>query len=132
VKDVPNSAGLFSPRWSPDGRYLLAGTADSKKLVLYNFTTDNWEDLVTQQWGFPSWTQDAKCVYFLNADDALLPVYKICLADRKLLHVTDLTRAGDLVAGRFGYWTGLGPDDSILALRDISLQELYALETKFP
>jgi hypothetical protein len=32
----------------------------------------------------------------------------------------------------FGYWTGLGPDDSILALRDISQQDLYALEMKFP
>ena len=35
-------------------------------------------------------------------------------------------------SGAFGWWTGLGPDDSILALRDISQQELYALEMKFP
>ena len=61
-----------------------------------------------------------------------LPVYRICLADRKLQHVTDLSKVGYLAYGPFGWWTGLGPDDSILALRDISLQELYALEMKFP
>jgi hypothetical protein len=29
-------------------------------------------------------------------------------------------------------WTGLAPDGSILALRDISTQEIYALDVKFP
>jgi hypothetical protein len=78
-----------------------------------------------------------KLIYFSSAtkSDSVakeLPVYRICLADRKLQHMTDLTKAGALVFGSFGWWTGLGPDDSILALRDISQQELYALEMKFP
>ena len=31
VSGVPASKGLFSPRWSPDGRYIVAMTADSKQ-----------------------------------------------------------------------------------------------------
>jgi Tol biopolymer transport system component len=132
VKDLPNSAGLYSPRWSPDGRYLVAGTDDFNKLVLYDFSQRKWQDLVVHSWAYPSWTRDGKCIYFFESGAKELPVYRICLADRKLQHVTDLAKAGDLAFGRFGYWTGLGPDDSILALRDISQSELYALEMKFP
>jgi hypothetical protein len=33
--------------------------------------------------------------------------------------------------GRFGWWTGLGPDDSVLAIRDISIEEIYALDLNF-
>jgi hypothetical protein len=29
-------------------------------------------------------------------------------------------------------WTGLAPDGSILALRDTSTQEIYALDVKWP
>ena len=36
---LPASEGLFSPRWSPDGRYLAATTQDSKKLLIYDFNT---------------------------------------------------------------------------------------------
>jgi hypothetical protein len=135
--DLPDSTDLHSPRWSPDGRYLLAGTADDEQLLLHDFRQQKWQALVAQLWAYPSWTRDGKCVYLSSAvklDSVAkdLPVHRICLTDRKLRHVTDLTNAGALVSGTFGYWTGLGPDDSILALRDISQQELYALEMTFP
>ena len=35
-------------------------------------------------------------------------------------------------AGSFGSWTGLAPDDSPLALRDISTYEIYALDWQLP
>src|SRR6266536_1796728 len=39
VTTLADSAGLFSPRWSPDGRYLLATTAAFDKLVLFDFSS---------------------------------------------------------------------------------------------
>ena len=59
-------------------------------------------------------------------------MYRICLKDRKLEHIVNLSDAGTLAQGRFGRWTGMAPDDSVLALRDISLEEIYALDTRFP
>jgi eukaryotic-like serine/threonine-protein kinase len=132
VTDLPGSAGMFSPRWSPDGRYMIAGASTYDKLFLFDFTTRKWQDLVSMFNGFPNWSRDGKCVYFVNGWLKALPVYRICLADRKLEHVTDLTAAGSLAQGRFGWWTGRAPDDSILALRDVSTEEIYALDVKFP
>lgn len=132
VSDVPDSAELFSPRWSPDGRHLLAMTADFDKLVLYDFSQRKWEDLVKMTASYPSWSHDSKCVYFNNAYVKALPMYRVCLDDHKLEHIVDLATAGRLAQGRFGWWTGLAPDDSILATRDIGIQEIYALHTRFP
>jgi len=132
VATLPDSAGLFSPRWSPDGRDLLAMTADYQKLVLYDFSTRKWEDLLKTPVAYPNWSKDGKCVYFNNSFVKALPEYRICLNDRKVEHIVDLSEAGNLAQGRFGWWTGLGPDDSILGQRDISVEEIYALDTKFP
>ena len=136
VTTLSDSAKLFSPRWSPDGRYLLAMTVDFQKLVLYDFSTRKWEDLVKMSGkmnvSYPNWSKGGKCVYFNDFSVKALPEYRICLNDRKVEHIVDLFEAGNLAQGRFGWWTGLGPDDSILGQRDISVEEIYALDTKFP
>ncbi len=132
VTDAPNSAGLFSPRWSPDGRYILAGTVDYQRLLLYDFTVRKWKDFAVSPFGYPNWTRDGKCVCFVNPFAKGLPVYRVCLADRKLKHIANLTNVGTLTMGVLGWWAGLAPDDSILALRDISAEEIYALDVKFP
>ena len=134
ITDIPGSEKLYSSRWSPDGRYLLAMTVDFRQLVLYNFAQQKWEGLVTKfQPCYPAWSHDGKCVYFANAYwDPKEPVYRICLSGRNLEHIVDLSDAGRLAEGRFGRWTGLAPDDSILATRDISIEEIYALDTRLP
>lgn len=133
VTDVPGSAHLFSPRWSPDGRYFLAISGNYQTLKLYDFTTKKWSDLVVHtEVGYPHWASDSKCIYFNQYTVKNLPVYRVCLADHKLQHIVDLSQGGRLVIGRFGWWTGLGPDDAILATRDIGTQEIYALNVNFP
>jgi Tol biopolymer transport system component len=40
VSKLAGSEGLFSPRWSPDGRYMSATVPEgSRKLMLYDFRT---------------------------------------------------------------------------------------------
>src|SRR4051812_22496615 len=36
---------LFSPHWSPDGRYIAAQSSDSQKLMLFDFKTQKWAEL---------------------------------------------------------------------------------------
>jgi serine/threonine protein kinase/Tol biopolymer transport system component len=132
MSEVPGSVGLFFPCWSPDGRYLLAGASDHGKLLVYDLSTKKWQDLIEQKWSYPSWSRDSKCVYFTDPNTTRLSRYRVCLSGRKLEHITDLAEAGPLAFGNYGWWTGLAPDDSILAFRDISLQEIYALDVKLP
>jgi Tol biopolymer transport system component len=59
VSSVPESKGLFSPRWSPDGQYLAALSEDSLK-------NQKWLEPITENAviGFPSWSRDSKYLYF--------------------------------------------------------------------
>jgi serine/threonine protein kinase/Tol biopolymer transport system component len=132
VTDLPGSVKLFSPRWSPDGRYLLAMTVNYDKLMLYDFSTRKWKDFFKGHSAYPTWTKDSKCLYLNDPFDAALPTYRICLNDHKPERVVNLSDVGKLAIGSFGVWTGLGPDDSILAIRDIGIQEIYALDVHFP
>jgi Tol biopolymer transport system component/DNA-binding winged helix-turn-helix (wHTH) protein len=130
VTAVPNSAGLFSPRWSPDGRYLLAEPLGKAELVLYDLNQHSWQPLseTKSAANYPAWTKDGRCVYF-NASNL---EYRVCLADRKVEQIADMAQSGVLAFTSGGDWTGLAPDGSILALRDTSTEEIYALDVKFP
>jgi Tol biopolymer transport system component/DNA-binding winged helix-turn-helix (wHTH) protein len=131
ITEVPDSAGISSPRWSPDGRYLLASPLGRGGLMLYDLKLRTWEQLTQSKFdaGYPSWTPDGKCVYFNSPGEKGSPEYRICLSDRKIQHVADMAQAGPLA---YAWWTGLAPDGSILGLRDTSTEEIYALDVKFP
>lgn len=134
VTKVPGSNGLFSARWSPDGRYLLAITFDYQQLKLYDMNLHTWQDLTGGiGLGYPKWTPDSKCVVFNAPKGKVLWEDRVCLADRKTQQIADMTASGHLVFGSGSYaWTGLAPDGSFLALRDLGTQEIYALDVKWP
>ena len=136
VTAVPQSEAFRDGAvWSPDGRYLVAMPLDESGLKLYDFSSNTWRQL-DQAKPFtvtgPTWSPDSKCVYFTAQNILQDPEYRICLADGKLEHIADMAASGGLAAGSFGLWTGVAPDGSILATRDISTQEIYALDVKFP
>jgi eukaryotic-like serine/threonine-protein kinase len=129
---LPDSRNYFSPRWSPDGHWLLALDQDTFALELYSFTNHTWEELGKLGAGYPNWTPDSQCVLFNGINDAKRPYYRICLSDRKPQLLVNLAEGGQLVSGTFNYWTGVTPDGSILGIRDISIEEVYALDVDLP
>ncbi len=136
VAAIPGSSGLFSARWSPDGRYLVAKPFGSPRLKLYDMNLHTWQDLARDIWvAYHTWTPDSKCVVFgsVKGKGKVLWEDRVCLADRKVQPIADMTASGNVVfdSGSYG-WTGLAPDGSILALRDIGTQEIYALDVKWP
>ncbi len=131
VSKVPDSEGLWAPRWSPDGRYILACPRDLDKLMLFDFKNRKWAELARISVGYPEFSRDGDYIYFLGTPPAgQQGIYRVHISDRKLDHVVDLK---DLrVTGYFGLWMGLAPDDSPLLLRDAGTQEIYALDVQFP
>ena len=59
-------------------------------------------------------------------------VVRLRLSDGKIENIVDLQNVGRLTTGSFGAWFGLAPDDSLLFARNISTQEIYALEVDWP
>jgi serine/threonine protein kinase/Tol biopolymer transport system component len=129
VSTLPGSRGLYSPRWSPDGKYIVAMPADSLSLVLFDFNTQKWSQLAKVRAAFPNWSRDGQYVYFLRWLDHPA-VLRIRISDREVGQVLDLTNLP--TTGNIGPWLGLGPDDSLLLLRDIGTQDVYSVDWEEP
>lgn len=126
LSTLSGSDGLFSGKWSPNGRYIAALTSDSSAVMLFDFTTQKWQELAKVPCAYNSWSKDSTYVYFLDfAQDAVM---RVRITDRKLEKVTDLRNFRQ--TGYFGVWMGLAPDDSPLLLRDIGTQDIYSLDWK--
>jgi len=129
ISIVPDSQGLFSPRWSPNGRYILAFSADSTKLLLFDFQTQKWTELAKGSMGWLNWSKDGQSVYVLHYKGRGA-VLRIRISDHKTEQVVDLKNF--ITGGRYGGWLGLAPDDSPLLLRDAGIQDVYALDWEVP
>ena len=131
VSSIPDAQDAFLPVCSPDGRYLVASSVDGQKLLLFDFSTRKWSELLKMNVGVTNWSNDSKSIYFdtgLSADPAF---YRLRLADRKLERIAGLK---GLRRSIFSWipWSGVTPDGAPLLTRDISTQEVYALDFEAP
>ena len=80
---IPGSAGLFSPRLSPDGRYIAAMPLDQRALMLYDRSGQRWATLTKHGVGDPTWSHDGRYVYFQDFLEPGKPIYRIAVPSGK-------------------------------------------------
>jgi Tol biopolymer transport system component/DNA-binding winged helix-turn-helix (wHTH) protein len=131
VETLSGSEGLFSPRWSPDGRFIVALASSSQKLMLYDRSTQKWAEVASVRAGYPAWTRNGRSIYFLGTSQGERAIWRFQMDDHKLEQVVSLKDFRQPPA-TFGGWIGLDPEDTPLALRDLTSQEIYALELQAP
>jgi eukaryotic-like serine/threonine-protein kinase len=133
VSTLPGSKGMFSPRWSPDGRFISATSHDGFKMFLFDLTPQTWKELDSgHNYNYPMWSRDSNYIYFANPFENGTSFYRFRVSDNKLERVADANLTRGVAWGTFGQWTGLTPDNSPLLLRDTSMQEIYALDVQWP
>jgi Tol biopolymer transport system component/DNA-binding winged helix-turn-helix (wHTH) protein len=124
---LPGSDGLFSPRWSADGKYIAALSIDQKKLMLYNVAAKNWRVLSEENIADPIWSHDDGAIFFHDFAQADQPIYKVAIKTGKVERVADLhdLRSANVVDYRFA---GLAPGDVPLISARLSAANIYAAE----
>lgn len=130
ISKLPGSDGFYSPRSSPDGRYIAGLQVGPEVLQLYDVRTSKWTKLADIAVDFPMWSRDSKYIYF-DSSESVPKLYRIRIADHSLELVASLQ--GIRLSPTFGgYLAGLAPDDSPLVARDVGTQEIYALDLELP
>lgn len=142
VSDLPGSAGLFSPRWSPDGHFILALSGANLpaartelqprpiKLMRFDLTTQKWGEVCETRWmAYPSFSRNGKYVFFSDSQGGFL---RVELASGKIEKVVNISPPLAMQTDDFWFWTGLTPDDTPMFLRDTSTREIYALDMDLP
>jgi DNA-binding winged helix-turn-helix (wHTH) protein/Tol biopolymer transport system component len=133
TRSVTGSKGLFGPRWSPNGRYIVAQSGDAKRTLLYSFATNQWTELPepanTTEMGWPTWSHDSRYVYAMSSAHK---IYRYRVPDGHQEEVADASQQPLLspVFG-WGWWFQLTPDDRIVVLVDRGTDELYALDLDY-
>ena len=122
LSTVPGSEGLFSPRWSHDGRTLAAFSGDSTKIFSFSFESGKWTELGSGNFGWLNLSHDGEYVYATDHD----AVVRIRVSDHKVEQVVDLKNFA--TTGRYGGSLALTPEDDPLLLRNTGTQDVYSVD----
>jgi len=133
LEKLPGSDGLFSPRWSPDGRYVAALSPDNKDLLLFDFQTQKWTKWTKSAGAvnYPVWSPDSKYLYFDDFVDDAESIRRVKVGASEAEPVL-VVGALDRYTGALGIWSGRAPDGSWMFVRDRSTQEVYQLSLELP
>ena len=72
-----------------------------------------------------TWSRDGQDIYFVTADS----IFRVRVTDGKLEKLASPENGSGI---QHSPWFSLAPDDSPLVLRDMSTQEIYALDWEAP
>jgi eukaryotic-like serine/threonine-protein kinase len=125
IETIPGSNGFFSPRWSPDGRYIAGLDRTASNLQVFDLKTQHWTALTANgNVQFPSFSRDGRFIYFLHSgrDQG---VFRIPVTGGEAKRVADLREWH--LTGFVGFSMSLDPTDAPLVLRDVGSDDIYAL-----
>jgi hypothetical protein len=106
---VPGSENLFSPPWSPDGKYLTAMTGDSQQLMLFDFQTQKWREWVSgsPNIALPKWSRDSRYVDYDEYSLKGSRSWRIRIGTKRPELAVDSTGFQRFIRPFVGPWTGL-------------------------
>jgi len=129
---LPGSEQIGYPRWSPDGRYIEAAGDDGHTAMLYDFEKRSWSQLARAVLVLnPTWAPDGKSVYYMDAFEAMQPIYRVWISGHKKERVVDFAEPLNSGVVR-AMFAGLAPDGSLIADVMRSYGDIVALDLDLP
>jgi len=128
----------FGPWWPETDKLVLAATLGGSVMNVFDFRTQKWSEL-ERGFDVDNWVPsvDGKYLYLLTSDSQSFKVRRLRASDLKIEIVADLTGkrlvSDDTLGGASsGGWIGIAADGSPTFTHDVSSDEIYALDVKWP
>jgi Tol biopolymer transport system component len=132
LKQLPHSEDLVEPRWSPDGRHIVALDNARHRLLRYDVHNEQWTETATG--GLlhaPTWSADGASIYFQDQTDNQEAVLRMDVGSGRVKRVMEFRSIlqGSAMQCLF---SGVGDDGSIYVMIDRSMTDIYALDLDLP
>lgn len=124
--DVPESNGMTTARWSPDGRMIAALFPARKEVHLYNLARKHWQRVAENVSGNDlCWSSDSRYLYASNPVGERPSIMRISVSAPQSISNVDLSSFRKMPQRIFSWFT-LTPDRHIIMSRWTHANEIYA------
>ncbi len=121
IETVPKSGHLFSPRWAPDEKRLLALDIESAHLHLFDLVRRDWRQLTDVSSAYPTWSPDGKWVYAFDEPNV---IFRVEVASGRCEEIV----RPDFRTVIWRPWVGWTDDWEPLMLRDLGSSQIYRID----
>lgn len=130
IEAWPDSEGLWTARWSPDGRFIAALTTDSKAVVILDVARKTRKEIARFHYiSNPMWSANSAWIYSevdeLPQGKAMYRVHFDGARVERIAELAGFTSPPDR-------WFGVTPNGTIIGARSVTVSDIYALECEFP
>jgi eukaryotic-like serine/threonine-protein kinase len=131
ISVLPGSQDTLGPYFATQD-IVIATANDQSKFVRYDFRTQKWSDILTSPDKFVNWGMSPDGKYFYYRTGGNNPtVFRMRMADNAVEQVVSLKNVRMVNDPDSGTKLNVTPDNSVLVLRDIGTEEVYALSIQW-
>jgi DNA-binding winged helix-turn-helix (wHTH) protein/dipeptidyl aminopeptidase/acylaminoacyl peptidase len=125
LESVAGTERLFSPRWSPDEKQILALDLRCAGVFILDIAKDKWRPLTEESIGYPKWSRDGKYIYGETASGSVSKAIRIAVATG---HLEEIARVDFKRIENGSDWLGWTEDWEPLTVRDLSSTQVYRID----
>lgn len=125
VESLPGTEKLFSPRWSPGEKQMVAIEVNTWKPFILGSASGRWLPLDEHTIGYPKWSRDSKYIYG-EAGSQLVPEavrIEVATGKREVIARTDFK-----MIENGNSWLGWTRNWEPVAVRDLSSTQVYRID----
>ena len=123
IQVIPKGDNLFSPRWSPDEKQLLALDIHNLHLHVFDAVKSEWRELTKVVSGYPTWSTDGKWIYAFDQPGNVVFRVEVATGRRE-----EIVRPDFPIASNWGAWVGWTDDWDPIMLRDLGSNQIYRID----
>jgi Tol biopolymer transport system component len=127
LASIKDTEGLFSPRWSPDEKQIVAIDVHKSKLLVLDAANGHSRQLTDYAVGYPNWSRDGSYIYGEVGSFSAVEAIRIEVATgrRQEIARTDFKPIGAMGSGP---WLGWTEKWEPLTVRDLSSTQVYRID----